>query len=46
MLHRLDRESVPLKSLVSLSDQLVLGVEGLVASHVGVAKIERTFIIK
>ena len=38
MLHRFDRESVPLKPLVSLSDQVILGVEGLVASHVGVAE--------
>jgi hypothetical protein len=31
-----------LESLISLSDQLILGVESLVASHVGVAKIKRT----
>ncbi len=38
MLHCLDCDLVPLKSLISLSDQLILGIEGMVASHGGVAR--------
>ncbi len=46
MLHRLYREFVALESLISLSDQLILGVEGLVASHVGAAQNLTNFINK